>query len=191
MAGVGQPERVSGRASRWRPATLWMRVLVSGAGVLLAFYAVPVRWTTGDRLVLALAQTALGVGLLAWAIIGQLKRRFAGHHTDLPFLATLLTLVLAVFSLGYFALESARPGEMADLTTRTDALYFTLQVLTTVGLGDIHASGQAARLLVSAQMAFDLVFVAAAGSVLAGMVREGAATARQSRPRPGPEEPNV
>lgn len=60
---------------------------------------------------------------------------------------------------------------MADLETRTDSLYFTLQVLTTVGLGDVHAVGQTARAMVTVQMAFDLVFVAAGGSLLASVVR--------------------
>ena len=58
-----------------------------------------------------------------------------------------------------------------DLETRTDSLYFTLQVLSTVGLGDVHAVGQTARALVTLQMAFDLVFIAAAGSVIASSVR--------------------
>ncbi len=47
-----------------------------------------------------------------------------------------------------------------------------MQLLTTVGLGDVSAQGQVARTLVMVQMAFDLVFVAAAGSLLAGSIRE-------------------
>lgn len=152
----------------------WVRVVACAAGVLLAYYAVPVRWT-GDRLVPSLLLTLVGVVLLAWAITGLVRRQLGGiRRVDLPSLVTLLTLVLAVFSLGYYALETARPEQFSDLATRTDALYFTLQVLTTVGLGDINPEGQVARGLVALQMVFDLVFVAAAGSLLMGLLRERA-----------------
>jgi hypothetical protein len=40
--------------------------------------------------------------------------------------------------------------------TRTDALYFTVTVFSTVGFGDITAASQSARLVVTAQMLLDL-----------------------------------
>ena len=148
----------------------WVRVVVSALGVLLAYYAMPVAWS--DRAVVPLLQTIVGIALLGWAIWGQVRRQLSGSaDVDLPTLLTLLLLVMAVFAWGYFALEQSRPGQMADLATRTDSLYFTLQVLTTVGLGDVHAVGQTARALVIGQMVFDLVFVAAAGSVLVSAIR--------------------
>jgi voltage-gated potassium channel len=57
---------------------------------------------------------------------------------------------------------------MVDLHTRTDALYFTLSTLTTIGFGDVHAVGQVARVLVIVQMIFDVVFVAAVAATLRG-----------------------
>nr|MDT0663822.1 potassium channel family protein [Micromonospora sp. DSM 115978] len=44
--------------------------------------------------------------------------------------------------------------------------YFTVTVLTTVGFGDVHATGQAARLVVTVQMGIDVLFIATAGSAL-------------------------
>ena len=43
--------------------------------------------------------------------------------------------------------------------SRTDALYFSSTVFTTVGFGDITAKSEAARLVVTAQMWLDLVFL--------------------------------
>jgi hypothetical protein len=38
--------------------------------------------------------------------------------------------------------------QVSGLNTRTDALYFTLVTMATVGFGDIHAEGQFARAMV-------------------------------------------
>ena len=72
----------------------------------------------------------------------------------------LIVLLVMAFSLTFFLLELASPGQIADLHTRTDALYFTLSTMATVGYGDVHAEGQAARALVCAVIAFDVVVVA-------------------------------
>ncbi|TYL45037.1 two pore domain potassium channel family protein [Nocardioides sp. BGMRC 2183] len=174
------------RPSRGAAHMSWARVLVGGVGVLVAYYAVPVKLTEGE-LLRPVGLTVIGVALLAWAMIGQLRRHF---YTDaevrLPLLIILAMLVVAVFAFGYYALEVIRPGEMGDLETRTDSLYFTLQVLTTVGLGDVHAAGQTARAMVSAQMAFDLVFVAAGGSLLASVIRTRITQARESHTHTDP-----
>ena len=155
----------------WHRQTQWLRMLVSIVGVLLAYYAAPLEWSD-DRLGFAVAQTLLGVALLSWVLVGQARGQLSGEkEVRLPFLATVMALVLAVFALGYFALETAQPGQLDGLRTRTDALYFTMSVLTTVGFGDIHAAGQIARGLATLQMAFDLVFVAAGGSLLASTIR--------------------
>ena len=72
----------------------------------------------------------------------------------------LIVLLAMAFSLAFFLLELVSPGQIADLHTRTDALYFTLSTMATVGYGDVHAEGQVARALVSAVIAFDIVVVA-------------------------------
>ena len=55
-----------------------------------------------------------------------------------------------------------------------DSVYFALTVLSTVGFGDVHAVGQTARVMVSAQIVFNLLVI----SLAVGAVREVA------RPRP-------
>ena len=63
----------------------------------------------------------------------------------------LIVLLVMAFSLTFFLLELASPGQIEELHTRTDALYFTLSTMATVGYGDVHAVGQAARALVCAR----------------------------------------
>jgi len=150
----------------------WLQPFVGVTAVLLVYYAWPVRQEGGD-LVLGVLLTLVGVGLVGWAIAVQIRRHVVGGEpVGLPALVTLLGAVLAVFAYGYYRIEVSDPGQMSGLETKTDSLYFTMQLLTTVGLGDVSAQGQLARTLALVQMAFDLVFVAAAGSLLAGSVKE-------------------
>jgi hypothetical protein len=89
-----------------------------------------------------------------------------------------------MFALGYFAPQQNDIAQFASLTTKTDALSFTLSPLATVGFGDVHATGQLARGLVAIQIAFDLVFVAALVSVLTSQIRDRAASRRIAAERP-------
>ena len=146
--------------------------MVSVVAVIATYYAVPVEKEGGDLLTGVLF-TLAGASVLGWAIAGQVRRHLVqGEDVGLPALVTLLSGVVAVFAMGYYSLALSRPGQMVGLETKTDSLYFTMQMLTTIGLGDVHAAGQVARVLALVQMVFDLVFVAAAGSLLAGSMRE-------------------
>jgi voltage-gated potassium channel len=50
------------------------------------------------------------------------------------------------------------PGKStAETLTRTDSVYFTVTIFATVGFGDISASSEAARVLVTFQMILDLI----------------------------------
>jgi voltage-gated potassium channel len=64
--------------------------------------------------------------------------------------------------------------------TRTDSLYFTVTTFSTVGYGDITATSQAARLLVTVQMILDLLALGLGIRVFIGAVQ----LARQAHPDP-------
>jgi hypothetical protein len=62
--------------------------------------------------------------------------------------------------------------------THTDALYFTVTVFATVGFGDITAKTETARLVVTGQMAVDLVIIGVGAKIILGAITRG----RQRRP---------
>jgi len=163
---------VSGPEGRRPP---WLRAAVSALGMLIVYYAVPVRTdiSTG-RLVLSSAMTFLGVAILGWAIVTQLRRHVRHREENIPTLLMLLGLVAVVFALGYYVLEEHSSGQLTGVSTRTDALYFTVATLTTVGYGDVHATGQVARSLVILQLLFDVVFVGALVSTVVRTLRSRA-----------------
>jgi voltage-gated potassium channel len=140
----------------------WARPIWTLVGLLLAYYAFPVR--LDDHLgvvVLNFVLTLVGLVVIGWTMVaelGHLRRGEKGRSA--PALAMLIVLLVMAFSLTFYLLELASPGQFEELHTRTDALYFTLATMATVGYGDIHAQGQAARALVAAVIAFDVVVVA-------------------------------
>ncbi|MBF0808706.1 hypothetical protein E4U03_08825 [Rothia nasimurium] len=110
---------------------------------------------------------------LAWAITTQIReqdRRFFD-------LVALMFIAAHACAFACYVLATQEPGQFTGLTTRTDALYFTVVTMSTVGFGDIHPVGQQAKLLVIAMIIFDLIFIAALGHAMSETLR----TAREHR----------
>jgi voltage-gated potassium channel len=171
---------VNGSTSKWR------RPIVVFAGLIVAYYAVPTGVGSDAAFAIGLVCTAAAVAVLGWAITGQVRRELSGSEdVAMQSLLTLIELVVVVFAYGFFTLEQSHPGEVAGLETRTDALYYTVSTMTTIGYGDIHAQGQVARLLVLVQMAFNIVFVGALASIVSGQVRRRAARLTEGSPSGG------
>lgn len=180
---VGDEERGIPRAAR---------ALLGLVAVLVLYYAAPVEGLPSGRdLAVSVLAMLGGVVLLSWLIARQFRRLLGARPGEeavrLDALVFLLYLVVPLFALGYVAVDDADPDQFVGLATKTDALYFTLSTLGTVGFGDVHAEGQLARGLVMVQMAFDLVFVAGLASLLGGQIRERAAVRRNAVAGPGPD----
>ena len=107
-------------------------------------------------------------------------------------LATSLYLVVITFALIYDVLAKTHFA-FAGLCNRVDGLYMTVATLKTVGFGDVHATGQGARIIVTVQMGFDLFFVAAFAGLVSGIVAQRRSANLQQAPAPpngdGPEPP--
>ena len=149
--------------------------------MLVAFYAVPVGTEDSTaRFLVSVGLTLVGVGLLGWAIVAQLRRHVRQRAEEsIPILLMLLGLVAIVFALGYYLLNEHSPGQMEGLTTRTDALYFTVATLTNGVYSDVHAHGQVARSMVTLQLLFDVVVVGAVASTVVRSLRSRATAQRK------------
>jgi len=145
-----------------RPSS-WSRPVWTLFGLLVAYYAFPVEWAGAAPVIVALsiAGTVGGVVLVGTMMareLGSVRRGEPGR--GLRGLSMLLILLVMAASLTFFLINEASPDEFAGLGTRTDALYFTLTTMTTVGFGDVHAEGQLARALVCLLIVFNVVVVA-------------------------------
>jgi hypothetical protein len=73
-------------------------------------------------------------------------------------LAATLPVFLLLFASAYVTMANSSASNFNTTPlTRTDTLYFTVTVFSTVGFGDITAVSQIARLVVTAQMLLDLL----------------------------------
>jgi hypothetical protein len=200
-AGADEPADDDGAGDGAQPGDLAARLpilrrlprgLASLAAVLLFYYVVPVDFpeTVGGVLLTVLGLLG-SLAALTWLLFRQARRLMHAAPGDesirLETLVLLVFLVVPLFALGYFALQHADPTQFAELDTKTDALYFATSTIATVGFGDVHATGQIARVIVTIQMAFDLVFVAAAASMLSTQIRERAVRRREEVAGRSPE----
>jgi voltage-gated potassium channel len=143
----------------------------------------PGRMRTGSWVVLYCVGMAVLGSLIVVAI-----RRMIREGTDVRIRGLILMLCLSVLFFSYTdAILAAQQGQFAGLKTRIDALYFTVSTLATVGFGDVHATGQAARAAVTVQIVFNLVFLGAAVGMISGMMR-ARATERIRRHRAEPKD---
>ena len=153
-----------------------LRATLASGLLLGVFYIVPVEvhptrveaWVRGF---LALAAVST-VTWLVFRLAVRLRRgeRGAGPAT----LAVALSGGVILFALVDYAIATVAPGEFHGLETRTDALYFAVTTLATVGYGDIHPTGQWARGLVAFQQAYNVLVIGTAATVLFSRLRETA-----------------
>lgn len=150
-----------------------LRVLASAAIVVTAYYLLPF-----DRAATWGAITLLVIGLVALiALIGfQVRAIVRSPFPNLraiEALATSLPLFLMLFAGTYYVMARLSPGSFGGHLSRTDALYFTVTVFTTVGFGDISAKTETARLVVTGQMIADLLILGLGIRIILGAVSRG------------------
>jgi voltage-gated potassium channel len=157
----------------------WGRQALAFGGLLVAFFAVPVESDVAMwRLVTGLIVTFAAVSLAGLIIIRQVRFQLSGVGRRVRFngLLLLLEIVVVAFATAYFMIAESTTDQIAGIETRLDALYFTIVTLGTVGYGDVHAVGQAARALVTVQIVFNIIFVGALSSLLASRIRDASSS---------------
>jgi voltage-gated potassium channel len=167
----------------------WVRLSAVLVLVVTLYFVAPVsgeitRDTVG-RVVLAVAVLAG----LAFAMVRQLRWQLDGTTRRVDGLVASIAVVIVVFSYAFYTMAVHHPDQVTGLRTRLDALYFVVTNLTTIGTGDVHATGQAARALVLVQVLFNVVFVATAVSLLSSRVRAAAEARAEQRRHPLDREP--
>jgi Ion channel len=158
-----------------------LRAVGSTVALVAIYYLLPLdHSSTGVAVtMLAIGLVAL-VGLVTFQVRWILRSRFPGLR-GVEALATSIPLFLLLFASTYVVLDTISASNFSEPLTRTDALYFTVTVFSTVGFGDITAKTEAARLVVTGQMIVDLVAIALAVKVIVGAVKQG----RQRQPVDG------
>src|SRR5690349_24779956 len=114
-------------------------------------------------------------------VLLEVRHQLVDDDRRLDGLVIALMIAVLGFALGFYVLAQRNPDQIVDLHTRIDALYFTMATLLTIGYGDVHAAGQAARTLVLIQMVFNVVIVATAASTITTRIRSQAEQRAEAR----------
>jgi voltage-gated potassium channel len=186
------PARTSASARRRRQAALGALRSLAAAIVLVALYfLLPLDHLAGVPLaVILLVGLLILLAVTGWQLHLVVRARYPAIQAG-EALATTVPLFLLLFASVYFAMARASPANFSTHSlTRTDSLYFTVTTFSTVGYGDITATSQAARLVVTAQIILDLLVVGLVIRMFIGAVQR----ARQEHPDPAgpaaaPEQP--
>ena len=165
-------------------AVALLRSLATAVVLVALYYLLPL-----DRLTSVPLGVLLAIGLVALLAVASWQVRTiirARHPTvrAIGALATTVPLFLLLFAAAYYLMAKTSPASFSDHLTRTDALYFTVTIFSTVGFGDITAVSQSARLMVTTQMILDLLILGLGIRVFIGAVQRG-----RQRPQPDSADP--
>jgi hypothetical protein len=162
-----------------------LRSLLVAAVLVVLYYVLPLdRPWDSNTWIRLLVGLLVFVGVMVWqvrTIAGSPYPGVRGAET----LALILPFFLLLFASTYFEMERASAASFTQPLTRTDALYFTVTVFTTVGFGDITAKSETARVVLIVQMLADLVLLGAGIRLLLGAVQRGRARRSQTADDPG------
>ena len=179
-------------ATRMRMVT--MSLLRSAASVtvlVVLYYTAPLE----QRLDPGWIGFGFGFGLLVFAgVIGWQVRAIT--RSDFPRLqaiqavSTGLPLLLLLYASTYIVIAHNQPDSFSEALSRTDALYFTVTVFATVGLGDIVPRTEFAQIVVMTQMLVGLIALGLVVRLLLGAVQVAVRRHETEEPEE-PEEPDT
>ena len=150
-----------------------LRGLVVTTVLVVLYYLLPLDqpWDTSTAVRLLIGLLAFA-GITAWQVKAITGSRYPGMRAA-EALGLIVPLYLLLFASTYFLMERASAGNFTQPLTRTDALYFSVTVFTTVGFGDITAKSETARVVLIIQMLADLALLGAGARVLLAAVHRG------------------
>lgn len=141
-------------------------VVLVGAYFLLPF-------TTVDNL-RTVSLVVGGLAVVCAVYVWQIRRVLRAEYPvvqAVEALAVTVGVYLVGYATTYFLLSHSGQDNFSEVLTRLDSLYFTLTVFTTVGFGDIVATTETARAVVSAQLIGNLILISLGIRVLTASVR--------------------
>ncbi len=164
------------RRERRRVLLVALARLTVSLVVLIGIYII----VPADRVIDDTAGTNLVVGalLLAGVIAWELYRIVRDPYPEVRAgvsLIVVVAFVIIMFSLAYATMSAAQPSSFSVPLTKSDAVYFTVTTLATVGFGDITATSTAARWVVTTQMLFDLILLVGLARVIILAAKAGRA----------------
>jgi hypothetical protein len=144
--------------------------------MVTAYYVLP--WDGGAAA--SVAARVLG-SLVTLVTVAVLAVRYVLQSTSpvtraIEALAVVVGFAILSFASIYLLISSNDPAAFTEPLGRTDALYFSMTTVSTVGYGDISAKTEGARIVVMLHMLTNVVVVSVAARALLHTARRRAGT---------------
>ena len=164
----------------WRIlARVAVRAVGTVVGLVAIYYLAPLDRAFDVWTLIGLAVSVALLGLLVLLQARAILRSPLPHLRAIEALAMTVPLLVICFAVTYFVMDSST---FSETLTRTDALYVSVTVFSTVGFGDISAESQAGRAAVAIQIAVNLVALGLGVRVIVGAVERGRSRSRTDAP---------
>ena len=138
----------------------WWTLILTAASTtacLTVYYGVPLPTYEAPEVV-QLVAFGVGLALLCALLVVQVRRQLRAWGTPSVRVQSVMGLLLPIvtfFALAYYLMAD----QFVGIANRTDALYFAVVTLGTVGYGDVHPVGEGAKIVAMIQIVLDLVVV--------------------------------
>ncbi len=153
----------------------WTVLRVLGSIVVLGavYYFLPLdHSTTSTAITMLVIGLVAFIALISFHVYSIVRSPFPGLRA-VEGLAVSVPFFLLLFASTYVAMAEMSATNFGQHLSHTDGLYFTVTVFSTVGFGDITATTEAARLVVTGQMIADLIILGLAIKIILGAVKRG------------------
>jgi voltage-gated potassium channel len=158
-----------------------LRGLLNTTLLVAIYYTLPLDQPFGAD---AAVRVLIGLVIFVCLVVWQVKNIVGSPYPAVKAveaLALILPFYLLLFASTYFVMERESAASFTQTMTRTDALYFSVTVFSTVGFGDIAPRSEPARVVLIFQMLGDLVILGVGARLLLTAVERG----RQRRSNAG------
>jgi voltage-gated potassium channel len=170
---IADPYQDLSAAAR-RRTVLWavLCCLLSATFLVVLYYVLPLDQPLDTG---AVVRVLIGLAVFAAITVWQIRTIIGSPYPGIKAVEApglLFPFYLLLFASTYFVMERAS-ASFTEPLTRTDALYFSVTLFSTVGFGDIAAKSEPARVVLIVQMLGDLALLGAGARLLLGAVRRG------------------
>jgi hypothetical protein len=160
LTDLSHPER------RKRVALAVARTVAAWVIFIGIYYFLPFNAKYTYDAIIRLAIGALIFVVILYVQVGHIRGADVPELMAIESIGTIVPFFLIAFAGTYLTLSSASQANFSVPLNHTNALYFTITVLSTVGFGDIIPRQDISQIIVSFQMLIDLLVIVSVARLL-------------------------